>query len=76
MEEDRYIRARENELASAITKAAAATAKSTELAAKSAELVAQKNADMHAVAYLLALAGDTVSAAGLTNLADWKHGSA
>lgn len=76
VEEDRYVRARESELAAANAKAMAADAKAKELAAKSAELVAQKTADMNEVAGLLVKTGDVVSEAGLANLADWKHGSA
>jgi len=73
VEEERYIRAREMELAEANKKAASAGAKSKELKAKSAELVASKTASMNEVADLLATSGDVVSEAGLANLADWKH---
>ena len=73
VEEDRYIRAREAELAEAQAKKAAADAKAAELEKKSAELVAAKTASMHEVADLLASTGDLVSEAGLANLADWKH---
>lgn len=75
VEEDRYIRAREGELADAKAKAAAATQKAEELAAKSAELIATKTAAMTTVANMLAVTGDVVSEAGLANLADWKHSS-
>ena len=75
VEEDRYIRAREGELADARAKAAAATQKAEELAAKSAELIATKTAAMTTVANMLAVTGDVVSEAGLANLADWKHSS-
>ena len=73
VEEDRYIRAREAELAEAQAKKAAADAKAAELEKKSAELVAAKTASMHEVADLLDSTGDLVSEAGLANLADWKH---
>lgn len=75
VEEDRYIRAREQELIEAKAKAAAANAKAKELEAKSAELVAIKTVSMTEVANMLATTGDVVSEAGLANLADWKHGS-
>ena len=75
MEEERYIRARETELAEAKAKAAAADAKSKELEAKSTELLAVKTAAMSEVADMLATTRDVVSEAGLANLADWKHGS-
>jgi len=73
VEEDRYIRAREAELAEAKAKAAAADAASKALEAADAAAVASKNASMHEVADLLATTGDVVSEAGLANLADWKH---
>ncbi|KAL7449491.1 hypothetical protein ACHAWC_001547 [Mediolabrus comicus] len=73
VEEDRYIRAREAQLAAAKAASAAADAKAAELAKKSAELIAAKTATMHEVADLLAQSGDVVSEAGLANLADWKH---
>eukprot|EP00584_Thalassiosira_punctigera_P001194 CAMPEP_0172544366 /NCGR_PEP_ID=MMETSP1067-20121228/14542_1 /TAXON_ID=265564 ORGANISM="Thalassiosira punctigera, Strain Tpunct2005C2" /NCGR_SAMPLE_ID=MMETSP1067 /ASSEMBLY_ACC=CAM_ASM_000444 /LENGTH=118 /DNA_ID=CAMNT_0013330915 /DNA_START=55 /DNA_END=411 /DNA_ORIENTATION=- len=75
VEEDRYIRAREAELAEAKAKAAGAEAKAKELEAKSAELVAKNNAAMNDVANMLATTGDVVSEAGLANLVDWKHSS-
>ncbi|KAL7548295.1 hypothetical protein ACHAWF_011577 [Thalassiosira exigua] len=74
VEEDRYIRAREQELAAAKAAAAAAEAKSAELEAATAELAAAKTKTMHDVADLLAQTGDVVSESGLANLADWKHG--
>ena len=73
MEEDRYIRAREAQLAAAKAASAAADAKAAELAKKSQELIAAKTATMYEVADLLAQSGDVVSEAGLANLADWKH---
>ena len=75
MEEDRYIRAREQELAKAKAQAAAATAKASELEKKSAELLATKTAAMAELADMLATTGDVVSEAGLANLADWKFGT-
>lgn len=75
VEEDRYIRAREAELAAAKAKAEAADAKAKELEAKSAELLAKKTAAMTEAADLLAQTGDVVSEAGLANLTDWKFGS-
>ena len=75
VEEERYIRARERELAEARAKAASADAKAKELEKKSAELVAKKTAAMNEVADMLAQTGDVVSEAGLANLADWKYGS-
>ncbi|KAL3765361.1 hypothetical protein ACHAWU_002279 [Discostella pseudostelligera] len=74
VEEDRYIRAREQELARARAQATAAEMKQRELEQKSAELVAQKGAFMKEAADLLATTGDVVSEAGLANLADWKVG--
>lgn len=73
VEEDRYIRAREAQLAAARAAAAAADSKAAELAAKSQELIEAKTASMNEVADLLAQSGDVVSEAGLANLADWKH---
>lgn len=73
VEEDRYIRAREAQIAAAKAAATAADTKAAELAAKSQELIDAKTASMNEVANLLAETGDVVSEAGLANLADWKH---
>uniref|UniRef100_A0A7S4DG48 Uncharacterized protein n=2 Tax=Eukaryota TaxID=2759 RepID=A0A7S4DG48_HETAK len=73
VEEDRYIRAREAQVAAAKAAAAAADTKAAELAAKSEQLIEAKTASMNEVADLLAQSGDVVSEAGLANLADWKH---
>lgn len=73
VEEDRYIRAREAQLAAAKAAAAAADSKAAELAVKSQELIEAKTASMNEVADLLAQTGDVISEAGLANLADWKH---
>lgn len=75
IEEERYIRAREQELAKAKAQAAAAAAKASELEKKSAELLATKTAAMTELADMLATTGDVVSEAGLANLADWKFGT-
>lgn len=73
VEEDRYIRARETQIAAAKAAVAAADTKAAELAAKSKQLIEAKTASMNEVADLLAQTGDVISEAGLANLADWKH---
>jgi len=73
VEEDRYIRAREAQIAAAKAAAAVADTKAAELAAKSKQLIDAKTASMNEVADLLAQTGDVISEAGLANLADWKH---
>lgn len=73
VEEDRYIRAREAQIAAAKAASAAADTKAAELAAKSKQLIEAKTAAMNEVADLLAQTGDVISEAGLANLADWKH---
>jgi hypothetical protein len=73
VEEDRYIRAREAQIAAAKAAVAAADTKAAELAAKSKQLIEAKTASMNEVADLLAQTGDVISEAGLANLADWKH---
>ena len=73
VEEDRYIRAREAQIAAAKAAAVAAETKAVELASKSQQLIEAKTAWMNEVADLLAQSGDVVSEAALANLADWKH---
>jgi len=73
VEEDRYIRAREAQIAAAKAASEVADAKAAELAAKSQQLIDAKTASMNEVADLLAQTGDVISEAGLANLADWKH---
>jgi hypothetical protein len=73
VEEDRYIRAREQQIAESRHRAAEAEAHAAELAAADQAKIAAKNAAMHEIADLLATTGDVVSEAGLANLAAWKH---
>lgn len=73
VEEDRYIRAREMEIAAsriAESRARAATAK---LAEADKAKFAAKSAAMHEIADMLASTGDVVSEAGLANLACFTH---
>mmetsp|Transcript_23772 Transcript_23772/g.47388 ORF Transcript_23772/g.47388 Transcript_23772/m.47388 type:complete len:119 (-) Transcript_23772:286-642(-) len=72
VEEDRYIRAREQEIAVAKAKAAAAEANYKELEGMDKEKMAAKSAAMNEIADLLAQTGDVISEAGLANLARWK----
>jgi len=72
VEEDRYIRAREQEIAEAKAKAAAAEANYKELEGMDKEKMAAKSAAMNEIADLLAQTGDVISEAGLANLARWK----
>lgn len=73
VEEDRYIRAREQQIAESRHRAAEAEAHAAELAAADQAKIAAKNAAMHEIADMLAKTGDVVSEAGLANLAAWKH---
>ena len=72
VEEARYIRAREAQIADAKKKAADAEAHVQELLSEERNKMAAKNAAMNEVADLLAGSGDIVSEAGLANLVKWK----
>eukprot|EP00804_Cyclotella_cryptica_P010845 CCRYP_008776-RA/>CCRYP_008776-RA protein AED:0.08 eAED:0.08 QI:110/1/1/1/0/0.5/2/201/106 len=61
VEEDRYIRAREKQIAESRHRAAEAEAHAAELAAADKAKIAAKNAAMHEIADLLAKTGDVVS---------------
>ena len=73
VEEDRYIRAREAQIAESRARVAEAEAHAAELAAADKAKMAAKSATMQEIADLLATTGDVVSEAGLANLAALKH---
>ena len=73
VEEDRYIRAREQQIIESRRRVAEAEAHAAELASADKAAIAAKNATMHEIADLLATTGDVVSEAGLANLAALKH---
>ena len=73
VEEDRYIRARERQIAESTQRALEAKAHEAELAAADKAAIAAKSATMHEIADMLAKTGDVVSEAGLANIAAWKH---
>lgn len=72
IEEARYIRAREQQIAAAKAAAAAAESHVKELESVDAATMAAKSALMNDIADMLATTGDVVSEAGLANLARWK----
>jgi transcription elongation GreA/GreB family factor len=71
VEEDRYIRAREQEIAESRISESRARLAAAELADK--EKLAAKSATMEEIANMLARTGDVVSEAGLANLAAFTH---
>ena len=73
VEEDRYIRAREQQIIESKQRMATAEAHRAELDAADKAKLAAKSATMEEIANLLATTGDVVSEAGLANLAAMKH---
>ena len=71
MEEDRYIRAREAEIADSRIAEARARAAAASLASADKAKLAAKSAAMNEIADMLATTGDVVSEAGLANLAKY-----
>ena len=73
VEEDRYIRAREMEIAESRIAESRARAAAARLAEADKAKFAAKSALMHKIADMLATTGDNVSEAGLANLACFTH---
>ena len=73
VEEERYIRAREQQIAESKQRVAEAEAHAAELAAADKAKLAAKSATMEEIANMLATTGDVVSEAGLANLAAHVH---